>query len=276
MAKAGGRQAANGQGAKKPVKATTTAKAREKKPLSNQKAALALWGSRDQSQPGNPIQVRTRVNDLVPVIKEQLRDQGRFGHLVGSTAAWLFHVHADVLYGQPDFLTFLKVVLGLGRTQAYRYARIARFANAKQAEWGEDAVIQAAAIVELIAARPLLQRKFKLASPPGTLTDIAHLELPLEGKQTLRLDRDEVTLPALETAFEKLGGKVATAGAARLSEADKQAHARLQEAVASDPELQGVEARLSKGPSGTRLVLKIPSGRNIERVAQALARALGG
>jgi len=242
----------------------------------NMKAAVAVWGSRENSHKGNEIQVRAMVNELVPVVRGLKKVGGMNAHHIGSRLAWLFHVHADAIYGKADFLSFAREVLGLGRTQAYRYARIARFATESQAEWGEDEVLVAASIVELVAGRPDLQRKFALAQPPRTITDLARVELPLPGGRHLKLAGEFVSLTDLEGAYVQLGGAVNTPLASKLSAADREAAAKLERATTSDPRLSGVDVRVSRGNSGVRLLVKLPAGRSLAAVSSAIADALKG
>lgn len=232
---------------------------------------LAIFGSREQSTRGNPIQVRASVRAFrLEITKVRVRD-GQDAHGFGTELTRMFHLRADEVYGRQDFLQFAKKELGLSVSSVRRYVRIARYATAAQSAWGMEAVLLAASIVDLFASDAALCRKHGLSKAPTRITEIAKIELQVSAGKIRLADAPGEEL--IEEALEILKGTRAP-GQRRLPTAMRQKNAEIRKAIDAEPELQGVTAQFVERGGKRRFDLSIPPGGNLTRIARAVERVL--
>jgi len=195
------------------------------------------------------------------------------GHHWGTKLAWFWGTHADRVLQRKSFAEFLKVDLDLPMSKAYRLARIARYANARQATRGAEWVLACASLVDFLFAHTELAKSLGVRAYPKTISDLGPLVLTLASGKPVRIEQASAT--TVEEALELLRKRVGD-GTARLPKAGRELQDDLRDACRTDPDLKGVDVRLRRGKSGTRLVLVVESGVNLEKAGRALTKVIAG
>jgi hypothetical protein len=234
---------------------------------------LGFMHSRLQANHGNPIQIRAQTTALRARAATGRSRGGEDAHEVGTQLAVLYMAFAEHVYEREDFLDYVREDVGIGRTGAFRFMRVARYATAAQARlWGIDACLSAARVVEYLSGDDARWRAAKLRRKPRTISDLAGLALPVDDERQVRFDRDTLEEDDVDAALARLEG--AGAGPRKQSAEQRRANEQLGEAVRSRPELSGVEARVGRRRRQEVLTLVIPQGANLVAVAAAIEKAL--
>lgn len=237
-------------------------------------ADIAIYGSRENSNRGNEIQLKAEIRNLSERLATVRKREGADAHFIGTVLARLWHARADEVFGFPSFEAFARDRFGLSRASAYRYVRVAAYATASESEWGVDTCLVLAAIVDLVRASPKLQRKFKLGADVDRIGALSKVEFPLPRRRTLRLQAGSpVSQVDAEALLESLRRDSGLDPGGLASKADRGEAAALQRAIDADGRFPGVTVHLRKKGGRRVMRLEVPEGMDLVRLARTLVAA---
>jgi hypothetical protein len=227
--------------------------------------------SREKANPGNAIQIRQRVTDLRERLGFRRARDGEEAHELGTSLVVLYMAFAERVFERASFREFVEADLDLARSTAYRYLRVARYATRAQACWGVDVCLDAARIVEALAADAKLRAKHGLRRAPETISDLKGVAFALSDGRKVRFDGATISAVDVEALAAEL---VPRPAGTRLPAPLRRANARLAQAIAADPGLAGVEAAYLPRAAGHRLQIALPADGSLKKVAARLAALL--
>lgn len=237
---------------------------------------LTLLDSRENAQPGNPIQIRANTTSLRRMVQVKGSRDGTDAHAIGTQAIVLYFQFAERVFGRGQFLEFTRRDLGIADSTLSRYVLVARYATEEQAEMGIDVCVAGARIVRALAQdeHEKLRKKLGLTRKPATITDIAGLEFTLADESVVMFRKDHIDGAKAEMLVEELLGKARDVG--RLPPVYRAKNERLAASLASRPALKKVKARY--GMSAGKAVLKVsaPANTDLVQLAEALLEAANG
>jgi len=254
-------------------KSAPTPPAGETTLLRAQRAAdLTIFGTREHSHRGNPIQLRTEVRNLQERLLTTRRREGSDAHFVGTVLTRLWHGRADEVFGFTSFEAFSTSEFDLPRSSAYKYVRLAAYATATESEWGVDAVMALASIVDLVRSSPKLQKKLGFTAKPQGISDLVRQGLPLPGNRALRLQPGRPLVAALvNESLQHLRSLSGLDTGGLTAKADLAETEELRRTIEDRPEYAGVDARIRRRGGKRVLQLTVPEGTDLVRLAKDLS-----